>query len=206
MCLRSVFWIGPYPPMCLVPRAIHVIINLLTVVLPLLPKSWHPLRGKQRDNGPVGRPGKLPPPPPPGILADPPTHPNQKIFPGGENDVYHRGPNLEVEFRYTHCFLASDPRPRFCINQPLSKGLSATSIDRKSQSEGTVMLGVFPATASLHTFDPFHSWPLGRGRLDMWPGGQTSGPCVTFCRVPNPPPAPVSLSKGLVALSFNVLL
>ena len=41
---------------------------------------------------------------------------------------YQRGPNLEVDFRYTNFFLASDPPtrpppPRYNINQPLSKGL-----------------------------------------------------------------------------------
>ena len=39
---------------------------------------------------------------PPGILADPPTHPHQKIFPLEKNEIYQRGPNLEVDFRYTH--------------------------------------------------------------------------------------------------------
>ena len=38
--------------------------------------------------------------------------------------MYQRGPNLEVDFRYTNFFLASDPPPpRYSINQPLSKGL-----------------------------------------------------------------------------------
>ena len=69
---------------------------------------------------------------PPGILADPPTHPpthpHQKIFPRKKNEIYQRGPNLEVDFRYTNFFLASDPPthpppPRYSINQPLSKGL-----------------------------------------------------------------------------------
>ena len=64
---------------------------------------------------------------PPGILADPPTHPPQKIFPQEKNEIYQRGPNLEVDFRYTNFFLASDPPthppPRYSINQPLSKGL-----------------------------------------------------------------------------------
>ena len=45
----------------------------------------------------------------PGILADPPTHPHQKIFPQEKNEIYQRGPNLEVDFRYTNFFLASDP-------------------------------------------------------------------------------------------------
>ena len=40
---------------------------------------------------------------------------------------YQRGPNLEVNFRYTKFFLASDPPPhpppQYSINQPLSKGL-----------------------------------------------------------------------------------
>ena len=48
---------------------------------------------------------------PPGILADPPTHPHQKIFPQEKNEMYQRGPNLEVDFRYTNFFLASDPPP-----------------------------------------------------------------------------------------------
>ena len=46
---------------------------------------------------------------PPGILADPPTHPRQKIFPQEKNEIYQRGPNLEANFRYTNFFLASDP-------------------------------------------------------------------------------------------------
>ena len=45
----------------------------------------------------------------PGILADPPTHPHQEIFPQEKNEIYQRGPNLEVDFRYTNFFLASDP-------------------------------------------------------------------------------------------------
>ena len=48
---------------------------------------------------------------PPGILADPSTHPHQKIFPQEKNEIYPRGPNLEVDFRYTNFFLASDPPP-----------------------------------------------------------------------------------------------
>ena len=64
---------------------------------------------------------------PPGILADPPTHPHQKIFPQEKNEIYKRGPNLEVDFRYTNFFLAPDPPTpppfRYSINQPLSKGL-----------------------------------------------------------------------------------
>ena len=64
---------------------------------------------------------------PPGILADPPTHPHQKIFPQEKNEIYQRGPNLEVDFRYTNFFLASDPpSPGYSINQPLSKGLLHT--------------------------------------------------------------------------------
>ena len=67
---------------------------------------------------------------PPGILADPPTHPpthpHQKIFPQEKNETYQRGPNLEVDFRYTNFFLATPPPPpRYSINQPLSKGLVA---------------------------------------------------------------------------------
>ena len=42
---------------------------------------------------------------------------------------YQRGPNLEVDFRYTNFFLASDPPPpRYSINQPLSKGLIPTPL------------------------------------------------------------------------------
>ena len=48
---------------------------------------------------------------PPGILADPPTHPHQKIFRQEKNEIYQRGPNLEVDVRYTNFFLASDPPP-----------------------------------------------------------------------------------------------
>ena len=36
-------------------------------------------------------------------------HPHQKIFPQEKNEIYQRGPNLEVDFRYTKFFLASDP-------------------------------------------------------------------------------------------------
>ena len=63
---------------------------------------------------------------PPRILADPPTHPHQKFFPQEKNEIYQRGPNLEVDFRYANFFLASDPPtplPWYSINQPLSKGL-----------------------------------------------------------------------------------
>ena len=49
----------------------------------------------------------LNPPPPRGI--DPPTHPHQKAFPQEQNEIYERGPNLEVDLRYTNFFLASDP-------------------------------------------------------------------------------------------------
>ena len=38
---------------------------------------------------------------PPGILD----------FPQEKNEIYQRGPNLEVDFRYTNFFLASDPPP-----------------------------------------------------------------------------------------------
>ena len=48
---------------------------------------------------------------PPVILDDPPTHPHQKIFPQEKNEIYQRAPNLEVDFRYTNFFLASDPPP-----------------------------------------------------------------------------------------------
>ena len=49
---------------------------------------------------------------PPGFwLTHPPTHPHQKIFPQEKNEIYQRGPNLEVDFRYTNFFLASDPPP-----------------------------------------------------------------------------------------------
>ena len=49
---------------------------------------------------------------PPGFwLTHPPTHPHQKIFPQEKNAIYQRGPNLEVDFRYTNFFLASDPPP-----------------------------------------------------------------------------------------------
>ena len=44
-----------------------------------------------------------------GILADPPTHPH--IFLRKKMKFYQRGPNLEVDFRYTNFFLASDPPP-----------------------------------------------------------------------------------------------
>ena len=60
---------------------------------------------------------------PPGILAAPPTHPHQKIFPQEKNEIYQRGPNLEVDFRYTTFFWPLTPPPRYSINQPLSKGL-----------------------------------------------------------------------------------
>ena len=49
---------------------------------------------------------------PPGILADPPTHPpTLENFSSEKNEIYQRGPNLEVDFRYTNFFLASDPPP-----------------------------------------------------------------------------------------------
>ena len=49
---------------------------------------------------------------PPGFwLTHPPTHPHQKIFPQEKNEIYQRGPNLGVDFRYTNFFLASDPPP-----------------------------------------------------------------------------------------------
>ena len=47
--------------------------------------------------------------------------------------MYQRGPNLEVDFRYTNFFLASDPPPPpppwYSINQPLSKGLGPAALD-----------------------------------------------------------------------------
>ena len=44
------------------------------------------------------------------------------------------GPNLEVDFRYTNFFLASDPPPpRYSINQPLSKGLHPTHIHTRGR-------------------------------------------------------------------------
>ena len=64
---------------------------------------------------------------PPGFWLTQPTHPHQKIFPQEKNEIYQRGPNLDVDFRYTNFFLASDPPThsprRYSINQPLSKGL-----------------------------------------------------------------------------------
>ena len=75
---------------------------------------------------------------PPGILADPPTHPHQKIFPQEKNEIYQRGPNLEVDFRYTNFFLASDPPPppppRYSINQPLRKGLETVLFCLRGQA------------------------------------------------------------------------
>ena len=46
----------------------------------------------------------------PGILADPSTHPHQKSF-SQKNEIYQRGPNLEVNFGDTNFFLASNPPP-----------------------------------------------------------------------------------------------
>ena len=64
---------------------------------------------------------------PPGILADPPTHPHQKIFPQEKNEIYQRGPNLEVDIGTQTFFWPlthpPPPPPRYSINQPLSKGL-----------------------------------------------------------------------------------
>ena len=66
---------------------------------------------------------------PPGFwLTHPPTHPHQKIFPQEKDEIYQRGPNLEVDFRYTNFFWPlthppTHPPPRYSINQPLSKGL-----------------------------------------------------------------------------------
>ena len=42
---------------------------------------------------------------------DPCTHPHQKIFPRRKSEIYQSGPKLAVDFRYTNCFLASDPPP-----------------------------------------------------------------------------------------------
>ena len=47
----------------------------------------------------------LPPPNPP---THPPTSDNVS---SGKNEIYQRGPNLEVDFWYTTIFLASDPPP-----------------------------------------------------------------------------------------------
>ena len=51
--------------------------------------------------GGVGGKAAWAPPP------DPPTPSHQKSF-HGKNEIYQRGPKLEVDFRYTK-FLASDP-------------------------------------------------------------------------------------------------
>ena len=48
---------------------------------------------------------------PPGFwLTHPPTH-IRKFFLRKKMKFYQRGPNLEVDFRYTNFFLASDPPP-----------------------------------------------------------------------------------------------
>ena len=48
---------------------------------------------------------------PPGFwLTHPPTH-IRKFFLGKKMKFYQRGPNLEVDFRNTNFFLASDPPP-----------------------------------------------------------------------------------------------
>ena len=51
-------------------------------------------------------------PPPNGILADPPPRPHQKMLPQNRNEIYQRGPNLEVDFRHTtFCFGLRPPSP-----------------------------------------------------------------------------------------------
>ena len=44
-----------------------------------------------------------------GLWLTPP--PKSENFPPEKTEIYQRGPNLEVDFRYTNCFLASPPPP-----------------------------------------------------------------------------------------------
>ena len=50
-------------------------------------------------------------------------HPHQKMFPLEKNDIYHRGPNSEVDFRYRNS--APPPPPEDRSQSPLSCGLIA---------------------------------------------------------------------------------
>ena len=61
---------------------------------------------------------------PPGILADPPTHPHQKIFPQ-EKMKFIKGARTWRSILGTQTFFwpLTPPPPRYSINQPLSKGL-----------------------------------------------------------------------------------
>ena len=84
-------------------------------------RCWGRLWGPFPSNASRGGGGvvKLPPSsseiladPPTHPPTQPPTHPHQKIFPRETNMKFtQRGPNLEVDFRYTNFFLASDPPP-----------------------------------------------------------------------------------------------
>ena len=66
---------------------------------------WTPTRPLLSDIGEGGGGGVAPPPPPrPGFLADPPTHRHQRTFPQEKNEIDQRGPNLEINFRYTNLF------------------------------------------------------------------------------------------------------
>ena len=57
---------------------------------------YHATAYRYRGGG--RRNGSLAPPP------DPPAHPHQKTFPQEQNEIYQRGPKLEVEFGYTNFF------------------------------------------------------------------------------------------------------
>ena len=73
--------------------------------------------------------GGLPPTPPSGFWQ---THPPSHIrkVSAGKNEIYQKGPNLEVDFRYTNFFLGLWPTclpPALDgIDQPLSNGLYYT--------------------------------------------------------------------------------
>ena len=97
---------------------------------------------------------------PPGFwLTHPPTH-IRKFVPQEKNEIYQRGPNLEVDFRYTNFFLASDPPthppPRYTINQPLSKGLAGThtSSVRNAHHLRPTQPATTPGYQYLHVVDP----------------------------------------------------
>ena len=67
-------------------------------------------------------------PPPSGIWLTPPAPLIRKLCLRKQMKFIKRGPNLEVDFRYTNYFLAPDPPPPpgYSIRQPLSDGLRPT--------------------------------------------------------------------------------
>ena len=71
---------------------------------------------------------RLTPPPPTGI---------RKVFLKKKNGIYQKGPNLEVEFRYTNFLLTSDPRQR--SRSPLRRGLSVAQHRSSTGRTGTYL-------------------------------------------------------------------